>query len=55
MGLEKMKCPDCRAEMTIYGVFESGVFRFHCSKCYRMLSEIESQTKRIKNGKRIRK
>ena len=40
---KKALCPDCGTVMTIYGIRPSGVFMFHCSKCYRILNEVEAR------------
>lgn len=34
-------CPECKAEMEMYGVFESGEWKFCCVECSRQLSMME--------------
>lgn len=38
----KVFCPECGAKMELYGIFESGEYKFYCNACYRMLTNVES-------------
>ena len=40
--MKRILCPECGSEMDLYGIFESGEVKFHCSSCYRVLDKIES-------------
>lgn len=40
---KKVICPECGSEMELFGVFESGEWKFCCPKCHRILSKEESR------------
>lgn len=41
--MKKILCPECKSEMELFGVFESGEWKFWCPKCHRILNKTESQ------------
>lgn len=40
--MKKVVCPECKNEMELYGIFETGEPKFYCPACSRMLSSTES-------------
>jgi len=31
-----MKCPNCGSEMEMFGILESGMYKYYCIKCHRI-------------------
>jgi len=31
-----MTCPNCGSKMELFGVLESGAYKYYCEKCYKI-------------------
>ena len=46
--MKTVLCPECKSEMELYGIFDSGERKFYCPNCYRTLDKEESRQLYVK-------
>jgi len=44
-----MICPNCGNKMEMFGILESGMYKYYCTKCYRIEFKDRKKVRRRKN------